>query len=209
MKKLKNWLLDLKTKYKIGFLLVFLLGMCIFILRSFNLSDAEMGFISAIMGGLVGGGFTLMGVQLTLENQYKKDFIDRYPVVKVNTEIILKIIEKLNRSITHSLESDDEYRFVSLKKILIEIEPNLIEYSIKSGGIIHYRVYKIINHIKYIDSKMQKGITLRKGELGDEIDYMIHSDILIKFKYDINNNLEQIIKELNKEERIFETYTKI
>lgn len=55
-----------------------------------------MGFVAATFGGLVSGGLTLIGVRATLDNQYKKEFIDLYPKRKM---ILDEQLEEMNNII--------------------------------------------------------------------------------------------------------------
>ncbi|NRS52053.1 hypothetical protein [Brevibacillus sp. HB2.2] len=49
------------------------------LLYQLGVSDGQLSAIGSVIGGILGGVLTLLGVRMTLKNQYKQDFLKAFP----------------------------------------------------------------------------------------------------------------------------------
>ncbi|MGN8647878.1 hypothetical protein ACTNEO_04985 [Gracilibacillus sp. HCP3S3_G5_1] len=115
-----------------------------------SLKSYEIGLISAILGGIVSGGLTLIGVKATLNNQYNKDFKDLYPrrkmILDEEIEVMGKIISFIENEIINSINNsqrlDDR----------IKLMESLIENATIVNGETYENTKKFIQECKKIEN---------------------------------------------------------
>lgn len=130
------------VKYQIGFLLVIIIALIIFILRYYNLSNAEMGLVSALLGGFVSGGLTLIGVKATLDNQKNEKFIDLYPKRKIILDDQIELMNELISFLSKSFGK--EYKTVYLDDFKNRLSGKLekMESFIEKSTLVNGETYE-------------------------------------------------------------------
>ncbi|QOR65797.1 hypothetical protein IM538_18605 [Cytobacillus suaedae] len=113
-------------------------------------------FWGAILGGIISGVITLLGVKLTIENQKRNEFINSYPRKRMfGDEISEKIHEFVTEiSLIKGLNSNNKNKIAGLVKVFYYSLPDMIEKSIEIDG----HVYSNLQNIKSIVDSMLKYI---------------------------------------------------
>lgn len=111
------------------------------VVRSLKMNSAiVIGFIGAILGGLISGGFTFWGVRLTLDYEKNKNELLDLPNKIYNIEILIEKAEKVKELL----------RIMNIKhieevKVVLGDRKNLLNTAIS----INFEVYKMTK--KYIN----------------------------------------------------------
>lgn len=79
---MKNFLSQIKLTGAILILIAYLgllIAIVVAVVNLFSPNDANMGLIGAIVGGIISGSLTLLGVFLTIKVESNRKFIELYP----------------------------------------------------------------------------------------------------------------------------------
>ncbi|MBU8732343.1 hypothetical protein [Cytobacillus oceanisediminis] len=156
-------------------------------------------FWGAIIGGIVSGAITLMGVRLTIENQDRKEFIDLYPERKMildsyitKIESTLKYLDEeafgrnrkvINRGqVSKKIDGYRDYFYSNLKNIT------------KVNGETYHEAKSIIEMLKLIDGSIRHDFFM-----DEEDDFSPIEGFHVTNKTNYNqglNNIESSLKKL-------------
>ncbi|MNC35755.1 hypothetical protein D3C75_842490 [compost metagenome] len=80
-------------------------------IEEFKLDWDALAFVGSIIGGVIGGYVTLLGVKLTLSNQYRSEYLKEYPLKQKYSNDITHEQEKLIERLEKCLASNDFSNF--------------------------------------------------------------------------------------------------
>ena len=208
--KIKSFKKDIKNLgivYTLVFFLVILIAVTVGVVSSFSPSPENTGLIGAILGGIIAGSLTLLGVYLTIEQQKAKDFLNNYPQFKNNAEEILESIECLNKSINSSNNEN-----------VIPLIESIINFSEKDMDILRIKAIpcggKIFSEIMKIKKVLITFVTQAKADVkivpdgggGETISYYATDEKIEKLKEELTSSQKRIEEEINKEEEKFNAF---
>jgi gas vesicle protein len=207
IKGLKKEIKNLGIVYTLVFFLIIIIAITVTVVSSFNPSPENTGLIGAILGGIIAGSLTLLGVYLTLEQQKTKDFLNTYPQFKNNAEEILESIEYLSKSINSTNNKN--------VKALIE---SIINFSKKDIDILRVKAIpcggKIFSEIMKIKKVLTTFIAQAKADVkivsdgggGEIISYHASDEKIEELKKELAFSQNRIEEEMNKEEEKFNAF---
>lgn len=206
-KNLKRDIKNLGIVYTLVFFLVILIAVTVAVVSSFSPSPENTGLIGAILGGIIAGSLTLLGVYLTIEQQKTKDFLNTYPQFKNNAEEILEAIERLSKSI-----NSPNYKNV---KPLIETIINFSETDIDTlrikaipcGGKVFSEIMKIKKTLTTFVTQAKADVKIvPDGAGGQIVSYYASDEKIEKLKEELTLSQKKIEEEMNNEEEKFNVY---
>ncbi|MEE3806078.1 hypothetical protein V2H29_03845 [Lysinibacillus fusiformis] len=123
-----NWLINHEVSYKVA--------------RDNDWIGFHASYLGGIMGGLISGLLTLGGVWLTIDNQKKKDSIDRYPKIRMNADEVLEKIRVIS-NIDKSLNEGRWHDLHSNTGSITKEKDTLIRLSAEVNGYFYEKVRKL------------------------------------------------------------------
>ena len=207
IKSLKKEVKNLGIVYTLVFFLIIIIAITVTVVSSFSPSPENTGLIGAILGGIIAGSLTLLGVYLTIEQQKTKDFLNNYPQYKNNAEEILESIESLSKSI-----NTNNYKNV---KPLIDSIINFSKRDIDSlrikaipcGGKIFSEIMKIKKALTAFVIQAKADVKIvPDGGGGEIVSYHASAQKIEKLKEELASSQKRIEEEMNKEEEKFNAF---
>ncbi|NOU95609.1 hypothetical protein GC093_20590 [Paenibacillus sp. LMG 31456] len=144
---------DRVKKWLINSILFILLAICIMlmlllldlVLARYKLSGWDpLAFLGAIIGGFI----TLVGVRMTINNQYKMDFINKHPLKLKNCEDVFKSIDEALESVYYDLEVKDFYRLGVTFTNLLRRTDELNTKAASVSPLVYYKTTTILYHFE-------------------------------------------------------------
>lgn len=207
VKNLKKDIKNLGIVYTLVFFLVILIAVTVAVVSSFSPSPENTGLIGAILGGIIAGSLTLLGVYLTIEQQKTKDFLNTYPQFKNNAEEILESIELLSKS----LESNNYKNVKPIIESIIRFSETDIDIlrikAIPCGGKIFSEIMKIKKALTTFVIQAKADVKIVPDGSGFEtVSYYAPDEKIEKLKAELKLSQKKIEEEMSKEEEKFNAF---
>ncbi|WDU77534.1 hypothetical protein [Lysinibacillus sp. G01H] len=166
----------------------------IFLTKTLKLDfTATVGFIGAIVGGALSGTITLAGVKMTIDNDKKEKFVEKYP-------LMLKEYSKIHgwalnvHLVSKGLLSNDEIsleklevRNKGLKALLDEYNTTIGDVALIYGPKLFNIVHEIFDSLNSVTLTNDFIISVSKLEMQEVVEYpQIYADEIMNIEKKLN-----------------------
>ena len=171
---------------------LFLLGLLI--QTGLNINDSLKNWDPlAFLGAIIGGFITLIGVRITIRNQYKSDFIREHPKKLKNGSDVFKELQTALDQVSEAISSRDAYKLSIIATDIVGRSDELVTKASEVNQSIYFNTDSIITTFIRWDLWLMSAV--RKELSGQQdIFYMISLDIPR-----VQNNIIEIGLALDKE----------
>lgn len=114
----------------------------------FNSSPTIIAGVIAFIGAIIGGFLTLVGVDITLKNQYRREFLESYPSKLMKADFIVEKSLEINRVCRES-QRLGKYEIIKIElEHFFENRETLLEKAAEASDELYKSLNKISHHYR-------------------------------------------------------------
>ncbi|RAT95949.1 hypothetical protein [Brevibacillus sp. Leaf182] len=182
-----------KAYFGLGSMIVIVGTMTLAVIDAFidikrDLLIAGIGFL----GSIIGGAITLIGVNITLKNQYREEFFKSYPEKRKASVLVDRILNDALYDFEEKYEDDDKEELESAISIFLEQEEMLLEKASKIS-VSHFEL--VFDFIEY--TKKVHTISVHQEEINNGTQFRGLDETDIEQCFGVMYKITEYISRLN------------